>query len=275
MNASKGPYAPATKDEIRRKELGFVSHFLDGVYDNLGKNAVIAVGVAAAAGYLNDGFSPWMVPTAILAGLVPAAVQGLSRLLDAGDSATMHDNPAVQRFIRKVEETARGPVAAQRGSVWIVSEPGVQGVKVMSEREYARFKKDIQVRGGPLDEVLVRAGSVSVNRTVAGRLDPGGRNLPAVEGFDTRTGVPSKAGWYLLGGRAEPAAVAAASALGGPRAEYAASRFLAGGTGYQDDVPAVSSVAPPPQPRYSAMRFLSTGESGHNEPEEPVAAFSR
>lgn len=267
MSAPKGPYAADTLEEIRLKETGLVSRFLDGVWNNIGKHAAIAIGITGAAGYINGGFEPWMVPVGLLAGLVPAAAEGLSRWIDDGDGAAMHDLPAVQRFIAKVEETARGPVAAKRGSVWILKELGADGVEVLTDGEYARYKKDVQTRGGTLDEVLVRRGSVSVSRTTAGRLDPGGRNLPAVEGLDLRTGLPSLAGWFLKGAKAEPAAVAAA--VGIPPTTYRASRFLSGGTGFDD------SPAKAPMPRYSASRFLRTGESGFNDPEEAAPAFGR
>lgn len=249
---------------IQQKELGYFSHFLDAVWDNLGKSTIFAVGIAAGSGYLNDGITPLVFAGAALSGVLPGAAKGLLRMLDASDDARAHDSPRVQQFIRDVQAKAAGAVASQRGSVWLVREPGQAGVAVMNGREYDRYKRDAASKGMELDEIILRRGEATLTRYSGGKIDAGTRLLPAAIRVDLDSGRPSWAGWFL-GGRQETRATVVRAAA--TRSGYSASRFLSGGTG-------VSQAKAPDTPAYSASRFLSGG-SGHNADEVAAPAFGR
>jgi hypothetical protein len=261
----------AMAEQVRVKELGYVSHFLDAVWDNLGRSTVLAVGVAGASGYMAGGFSPQLLPVALLASLLPALAGGVARTIDAAERARIHDTPRVQQFIRDVEAKAEGAVASQRGSVWIVRRPGTPGAYVLNDREYARFRRRVVEEGLALDEVTLRRGEASVARTAGGRLDPAGRDLPAMVSMDAGTGRISWTKWLLKGMPANREEVAKASTA----PAYRASRFLSGGSGHDDAPPRREAPAHVRRPAYSASRFLSGG-SGHDDADAPASpAFGR
>lgn len=247
------------KAEIKRKELGFVSRFLDAVWANLGNTGAMAVGIAGGWGILEGGVSPFMIPTALLAGVVPTAATALGRGFDDAWKARVHDGPRCQELIAEVRSRAAGIVAAQRGSVWIVFGTGTRKPRVMGDVEYAAFRKGWFARGLALDEVTIERKRITAARYVAGRLDAGGRALPVRETFDTREGRSVWTDWFGDRGRA-PKEV---EAFKRNHPFYRATRYLAGGAG-TPDANGPETVAPRMRRHYRASRFLSGG-SGHED----------
>lgn len=247
------------KAEIERKELGFVSRFLDAVWANLGNTGAMAVGIAGGWGLLEGGLSPFMIPTAFLAGVVPTAATAIGRGFDDAWKARVHDGPRCQELIAEVRSRAAGIVAAQRGSVWIVFGTGTRKPRVMGDVEYAAFRKGWFARGLALDEVTIERKRIMAARYVAGRLDAGGRPLPVRETLDTRAGRSIWTDW--LGDRGSVPKELEAPDRNRPY--FRATRYLAGGAGALDATkPEV--VAPSPKRHYRASRFLSGG-SGHED----------
>lgn len=247
--------------EIARKELGFASRFLDGVWSNLGRTGAMAVGIVGSWGFLAGGISPFMIPTALLAGAVPVTAGALAGGFDDAWKKRIHDGPECQALLARVRAQAAGIVASQRGSVWLVFGTGTRKPRVMGDVEYARFRETWFAKGLPLDEVTIERGRVTASRLKAGTLDPAGRNLPVRECLDTVAGKPLWADWFGTrgAGRRDP------EAPGRSRPHYRATRYLAGGTGAPDAEGSVPS-GPAMGVRYKASRFLSGGSGYEDAP---------
>ncbi|MFG1478843.1 hypothetical protein V5F53_09260 [Xanthobacter sp. V4C-4] len=155
-------------DEIRRKELGPFSHFLDGIWRNV---IIVATGtlVISAVWVLVWGeFALYMIPASILLMQVASGIHGLRDWRRAERRKRLYDTPHCQAFLRSVEARARGVIASQRGTVWVVMDPDsldhVSRVRVLSDREYQQYRQQGIASGQPLDEV--RIGRRSLGHTV-------------------------------------------------------------------------------------------------------------
>lgn len=245
-NSSARPYrTPEMLAEIERKELGIVSHLLDGVWDEAPKTAVIAIGIAATWSHLAGGFAAYMVPTAAILAQAKAGLRGLVSWLDAKDNARVYDSPAFQAALGDIEAKARGVVASQRGTVWIVSESDIDPPKVMSDREYANFRRSLASEDTQLVEVKIKNTSVQVSRLIRGKLDSGRPDLPAIETYDISSGRRNIAEWFS-GGRKSPKPA---------EPHYPATRILAEGFRDIGRMPPSREEAAP-APAFSPSRFL-------------------
>lgn len=260
MSAHGMPVRDAEVDaEIVRKELGFASRFLDAVWSNLGSAGVLAVGVAAGWSSLAGGISPFMIPTALLAGAVPVAADAVAAGFDDAWKKRIHDGPECQALLARIRSQAAGIVASRRGSVWLVYGGGARKPRVMGDVEYAKFRETWFAKGLPLDEVTIERSRITASRLKAGVPDADGRHLPVREVFDTAAGKLAWVDWFGISGRR----LRDEEAVGRPRPHYRATRYLAGGSGAPDEIGAETARAGR-RAHYRASRFLSGG-SGHEE----------
>lgn len=155
-------------DEIRRKELGPFSHFLDGIWRNVTMVAGGAMAITTVCVAFWGELALYIVPAGILAMQVAGGVHGLRDWRRAERRKQVYDSPHCQAYLRAIEARARGVIASQRGTVWVVMDPDsldhVSRVRVLSDREYKRYREQGIASGQQLDEV--RIGRRSLGHTV-------------------------------------------------------------------------------------------------------------
>lgn len=145
--------------EIERKEGGPFHHFLDGVWRLLPLTAGCAVGVSLlAALFLGGQLLLSIFTTSMLTLQVAAGARGVQKWRQGERCKRLYDSPRYQEYLRTVEARARGLVASQRGTVWVVADPSQAAglARVMTDSEYERFKAAEIAAGRSLDEVRVR-----------------------------------------------------------------------------------------------------------------------
>lgn len=167
MPSRTRPYAHLM-DEIQKKEASPFHHVLDSVWRYLPFGSVGAASVSIAAIGFYGGVGLYTLPVGMLAAQVAAGAQGLRSWRLAERRKRLYETASCQAYLRDLEAQARGVVASQRGTVWVVTEPRhpepASRVKILDEREYQRFRTEEIAAGTPLDEV--RINSRSVARTV-------------------------------------------------------------------------------------------------------------
>ncbi|WP_454916103.1 hypothetical protein [Xanthobacter sediminis] len=155
-------------DEIQKKETGPFHHMLDSVWRYLPFGTAGAASVSAAALGIYGGVGLYTLPVSMLAVQVAAGAHGLRNWRLAERRKRLYDTAPCQAYLRDLEAQARGIVASQRGTVWVVTEPRhpepTSRVKIFNEREYQHYRTHEVAAGTPLDEV--RINSRSVARTV-------------------------------------------------------------------------------------------------------------
>jgi len=116
----------------------------------------------------------------------------------------LFDSPEVQGILKAVAEKAteaEDVLAAKRGSVWIVVQPGQEPI-VLNQQEYEARKKTDWPN---LDEVRIDTDKVTVMRYTDGKLDAGvDRVVPAMEIFPISQGtldVANKRDGFFAAGR--------------------------------------------------------------------------
>ncbi|WP_454916108.1 hypothetical protein [Xanthobacter sediminis] len=151
-------------DEIHKKELGPFSHFLDGIWRNFSVAAAGTLVIAGAWAAVMGEFAVYMLPISILVTQLASGAYGLREWRRAERWKRIYDTPRCQDYLRSVEDRARGVVASQRGTVWVVMDPDsldkVSQVRILSDREYQRFRAQGMASGRPMDEVRIREGGV-------------------------------------------------------------------------------------------------------------------
>lgn len=166
------PYAHLM-DEIRKKELGPFSHFLDGIWRNFSFAAAGALGIAGLWALVQGEFAVYMLPVSVLATQLASGVHGLRDWRRVLRQKRIYDSPRCQDYLRSVEERAHGVVASQRGTVWIVMDPesvdNVSQIRVMSDREYQQFRAQGIAAGRSLDEVRIKQTSLGLTQVREGR----------------------------------------------------------------------------------------------------------
>lgn len=153
------PYAHLM-DEIRKKELGPFSHFLDGIWRNFSAAAAGSLLIAGAWVAIQGEFAIYMLPATVLMTQFASGVQGLREWRRTERQKRLYDSPRCQEYLRTLEDRARGVVASQRGSVWVVMDPDsldrVSQVRILSDREYQLFRAQGIAAGRTMDEVRIR-----------------------------------------------------------------------------------------------------------------------
>lgn len=166
------PYAHLM-DEIQKKELGPFSHFLDGIWRHFSASAASTLAIAGLWALIEGGFAVYMMPVSVLVTQMASGLYGLRAWRDAERRKRIYDSNSCQDYLRALEQRARGVVASQRGSVWIVMDPdsldNVSQIRVMSDREYQLFRAQGIASGRPLDEVRIRQGSLGLTQVRDGR----------------------------------------------------------------------------------------------------------
>jgi len=161
-------------DEIRKKELGPFSHFLDGIWRNFSAAAAGTLAIAGVWALAMGEFAVYMLPVSVLVTQLASGIHGLRDWRRAERRKRVYDSQTCQTYLRSVEERARGVVASQRGTVWVVMDPDsldkVSQVRILSDREYQRFRAQVLTSGRTMDEVRIReAGVVGVTQVHEGR----------------------------------------------------------------------------------------------------------
>ncbi len=199
------PHAHLMK-ELRAKELGLVAHLLDGVVSEAPRAAVVTAGLGAGLMQFEGGFAPYIVLTSLLIGQVVSLAQGFSNFLEARHNARTFDAPRVQAYLSRMNDSARDfMIAAQRGTAWIIINPAVEGLEVMSEMEYQKFREKTLASNTAVNEIRIVRRKISNTRIRAGHVHvPEERRIADVS-----------------------------LAFGTPR--YSASRFLAMGSGMTEE----------------------------------------
>lgn len=155
-------------DDIQKKETGPLHHVLDSVWQCLPLGTAGAAGVSAALIGVLGGVGLYTLPVSMLAVQVAAGAHGLRNWRMAERRKRLYDTPPCQAYLRNLEAQARGIVASQRGTVWVVTEPHnpepAARTRILDEREYQRYRTEEIAAGRPLDEVRIRSRSVA--RTV-------------------------------------------------------------------------------------------------------------
>lgn len=172
MQAQALPYAHLM-DEIRKKELGPFSHFLDGIWRNFSFAAAGSLAIAGGWALVQGEFAAYMLPVSVLATQVASGVQGLREWRRAQQQKRVYDSARCQEYLRGVENRAHGVVASQRGTVWIVMDPedtdDVSPVRILSDREYQQFRLQGIAAGRSLDEVRIRRTTLGITQVREGR----------------------------------------------------------------------------------------------------------
>ncbi|GGF82732.1 hypothetical protein GCM10007301_48550 [Azorhizobium oxalatiphilum] len=206
----------ALADQVRSKELGLAAHFLDGVWTEAPRAAVVTTALIAGLMQFQGSFSPAILGISLVVGQVVSFARGFSNYLDAERNARTFDNPRVQAYLRRMHEASGDVViAAQRGTAWIVMHPASENerVEVLSEVEYEEFRERAVANRISINEVRVVRKRVSNTRIRSGY-----------------THAP------------EERRIADMSATGQLR--YSASRFLAVGSGITEDEDAFTAPGP-------------------------------
>lgn len=173
-------------DEIRKKELGLFSHFLDGIWRNFSIAAAATLVIAGVWAGLMGQFAVYMLPLSVLTTQLASGVYGLRDWRRSERRKRIYDSARCQDYLRSVESRARGVVASQRGTVWVVMDPDsldkVSQIRIMSDREYQKFRAQGMAAGRPMDEVRIRDGGVAGLTQVRDGREHYPRNIDLVTG---------------------------------------------------------------------------------------------
>ncbi len=160
-------------DEIHQKELGPFSHFLDGIWRHFSAAAAGSLAIAGAWVVVQGEFAIYMLPASVLVTQFASGVYGLREWRRTERLKRLYDSPRCQDYLRSMEQRARGVVASQRGTVWVVMDPdsldNVSQVRILSDREYQLFRAQGIAAGRSMDEVRIRNGSLGLTQVREGR----------------------------------------------------------------------------------------------------------
>lgn len=152
------PHAHLAND-LRRKELGPVGHFLDGIMDHGLVGAVIIIGLTVTWSYFVGDFDWRIIPVALLAAEVATGLKGITDWRQAKHRKAIYDSPRMQAYLRRVENRAKHVVASQRGTAWILMDPAnldpETARSVLSEKEYRAYRRHRLASGQPMEEVRI------------------------------------------------------------------------------------------------------------------------
>ncbi|MFG1477550.1 hypothetical protein V5F53_02665 [Xanthobacter sp. V4C-4] len=165
---------PHLMAEISRKEVGPVHHFLDAVWRYLPASATGAVGVSVVAAVAIQGQAMlYALAGSLLVSQATTGALGLKRWRTGERHKRIYDSPRCQAYLRRLEARTQGVVASQRGTVWVVTDPGrtdaASRVQIMGQREYDRYRAQELAAGRPIDEVRVhpRRGCSTIRHSIA------------------------------------------------------------------------------------------------------------
>jgi hypothetical protein len=182
-----------------------MASIIRGISENLPATGVLAVGLSQGWNLAVSGNS-LMFTAGVLVGCLFGAKSGVEDWDLGIKSSKLFDAPETRDVIAKLAALASDVSSVSKGTIWLVKPSADADPTIMSQTEYAKFKKKLAADGRHLDEIKIDGKGLTVRRFIGPGLDSGERALPALERIELSKGTVERAqtAWFARGKKVSP-----------------------------------------------------------------------